>query len=812
MAPIVAAGGGSTPATSIQPFELNGAASRAPTLPAGSHVLVTGGAGFIGSTLAYHLKVDLGLRVTALDNFDPYYSPALKRARQARLRAAGVDDFIEGDLCDDDLLASLFSSRHFTHVASLAAQAGVRYSLEQPKAYVRANVQCFLSLLEALRRLPAPSRPPLIYASSSSVYGTNTKVPFSELDPVVLPESLYAASKRMDEQMAHVYRKLYGLRVTGLRFFTVYGEWGRPDMAAFSLANAMVHGRPIHLCDARRDFTYVGDIVRGVTAALGLSADEEVFNLGNHRTETVARYAEVLEAELGVVANKSHTPLPPGDVPVTFANTSHARSLLGYNPTTTIDEGLHRFVRWFKSADYRPEFADTWDAHGAAYYERPHHRAARSATPTVSTEAASSPAALLLPTSDGDRKEPSLYIYDHTNMPFLDNETLGAYRQLFNGSWPRVLRSQDHDYAEYEIARDARIVLEHEFPGRLAASADEASVVLVALWPFGLCMLNVSGLSTVHPWEVGKGVLQQGGCPELDAAYAALASSERYRRHAGRDHAILVENPRREAYGAVREAERAILHSSMLIGTEDRRARATKGSSRHVAVPYYAQTPRWQVDAAASKPTFISFVGSTNVHEHCAACASAAYTPAQLRERLVDQLKASCAAHSTEQRCVLQEPSTRDAMPADEADELVRLMRGARFCPVPRGDTAGSKRLFSAILSECVPVVVSDHQPYPFDDEVRYDSFVFGIHEAEVVDGGVDVYARLANVSAARLAQMQGAMRAARQEVTYAPHGVSAVEEGSGLAVKNLLARLLRVEEEAPEQQQALVVLSTLSE
>jgi len=329
-----------------------------PVLPAGSRVLVTGAAGFIGSHLSFRLT-SLAAVVVGLDNFNDYYSTALKRARQDRLLAAGVT-LVQGDQCDDQLLQRLFAEHNFTHVAALAAQAGVRYSIGHPQAYVRANVQCFVSLLETVRLYP---HVPVVYASSSSVYGTNTKVPFSEADSTDDPASLYAASKKMDEQVARVYHRLYGLRMTGLRFFTVYGPWGRPDMAYFSLAAKIAAGEPIKVATgAQRDFTYVEDIVDGVSAALALGADEEVFNLGNHRVENVSRLVDVLEQELGIVANRTWMPLPAGDVPLTNANTSHARALLGYEPNTTIDVGLREFVRWFRSADYREEFAVTWES------------------------------------------------------------------------------------------------------------------------------------------------------------------------------------------------------------------------------------------------------------------------------------------------------------------------------------------------------------------------------------------------------------------------------------------------------------------
>ena len=325
-------------------------------LPRGAAVLVTGGAGFVGFHLSLRLHRD-GVRVVALDNFDPYYSTELKRARQDMLQKAGIQ-LVEADMCDEAGLFQLLEKQRITHVASMAAQAGVRYSLINPKAYVRANVECFTSLLEALRQRPEII---LVYASSSSVYGANTKAPFAEDDRVDSPNSLYAATKKADEQFAHVYHGLYGIRVTGLRFFTVYGPWGRPDMAYFSFTHRMVTGQSIEVYGhgtPQRDFTYIDDVVDGIVGALALGAEEEVFNLGNHRTETLGRFISVLETELGLVANKTEVGMAPGDVLATYADVQHAAERIGYAPRTSIDEGLRRFVRWYRSPDFKPVYAE----------------------------------------------------------------------------------------------------------------------------------------------------------------------------------------------------------------------------------------------------------------------------------------------------------------------------------------------------------------------------------------------------------------------------------------------------------------------
>lgn len=327
-------------------------------LAPGSNVLVTGGAGFVG----FHLSMRLhrqGTSVVAMDNFDPYYSTKLKRARQRMLQDAGIR-VVEADMCDDSAMSKLLLNKRwaFTHVASMAAQAGVRYSLLKPQAYARANVQCFLTLLEVLRRTPETR---LIYASSSSVYGANTKTPFAESDRVDAPNSLYAATKRANEQLAHVYHGLYGLRVTGLRFFTVYGPWGRPDMAYFSFAHRISHGRPIQVYGhgaPQRDFTYIDDVVDGIVGALALGAEEEIFNLGNHKTETLGRFISVLESELGMQANKTYVGMAAGDVLSTYADVQHAANRIGYSPSISIDEGLRRFVKWYKSGDFQREYAE----------------------------------------------------------------------------------------------------------------------------------------------------------------------------------------------------------------------------------------------------------------------------------------------------------------------------------------------------------------------------------------------------------------------------------------------------------------------
>jgi UDP-glucuronate 4-epimerase len=297
-----------------------------------------------------------GHTVFGLDNFNDYYQVSLKRDRHARLTEHPHYHGVEGDLCDAPLLTRIFKEHHFDVVCHLAAQAGVRYSLTNPMAYQKSNLEGFLNILEVCRHAKI-SR--LVYASSSSVYGGNTKLPFNENDPVDCPVSLYAATKKANELMAHTYSHLYGLQTIGLRFFTVYGPWGRPDMAYWTFTKAMLAGKSIPVFNhghMRRDFTYIDDIISGVKAALfdpGLSP-YEIFNLGNHHTENLMDMIKTLAATLGVEPKMELLPMQPGDVPVTYADITLAETKLGFRPTTSIDEGLPKFVAWYR--DYNQVF------------------------------------------------------------------------------------------------------------------------------------------------------------------------------------------------------------------------------------------------------------------------------------------------------------------------------------------------------------------------------------------------------------------------------------------------------------------------
>jgi UDP-glucuronate 4-epimerase len=319
-------------------------------------VLVTGVAGFIGFHVAQAL-LGRDERVVGIDNLNDYYSVALKRARLGRLEEQKNFVFHRLELAERGAVEALVAGEAaIDRVVHLAAQAGVRYSLQNPRAYVSANLVGHLEVLEACRRLPNLEH--LVFASSSSVYGGNTKLPFSETDPVEHPQSLYAATKRADELICHCYAHLYRLPTTGLRFFTVYGPWGRPDMAAWLFTEAILQGRPIKLFNhgrMRRDFTYIDDIVAGVIAAIdhppedrGGEAPYRLYNLGNHRAEELTRFVAVLEKALGRKAEIEPLPMQPGDVPETYADIAAAQADFGFAPRTTIDEGLPRFVAWYR--------------------------------------------------------------------------------------------------------------------------------------------------------------------------------------------------------------------------------------------------------------------------------------------------------------------------------------------------------------------------------------------------------------------------------------------------------------------------------
>lgn len=333
-------------------------------------ILVTGAAGFIGLHLCKRLA-ERGNTVVCLDNINDYYDVNLKYARLYELGISRSDaeqfnskvssriydnlTFVRMNLEDREHLPALFQAESFDAVINLAAQAGVRYSLENPMAYVDSNLVGFVNILECCRHHKIGH---LVYASSSSVYGENGKVPFSEEDRVDYPVSLYAATKKANELMAHTYSHLYQVPTTGLRFFTVYGPWGRPDMAPILFASAITEGRPIKVFnngDMSRDFTYIDDIVQGILLALENPATVEktqpyyqVFNIGNGSPVSLMEFIETLEINLGKVAEKNMLPMQPGDVPRTFADTKFLEEV-GYRSSTSLSEGIERFVKWYRN-------------------------------------------------------------------------------------------------------------------------------------------------------------------------------------------------------------------------------------------------------------------------------------------------------------------------------------------------------------------------------------------------------------------------------------------------------------------------------
>ena len=319
------------------------------------HILVTGAAGFIG----YHVSTALlarGDSVVGLDNMNDYYDPALKQARLDQLLPQAAFEFVKGDIVDKDFIDDLFEKHNFDMVVHLAAQAGVRYSLENPHSYIDSNICGHLNILEACRH--SENLKHLVYASSSSVYGGNTKKPFSVEDKVDHPVSLYAATKKADELMSYCYSHLYQIPSTGLRFFTVYGPWGRPDMAYYLFTNAIVNGKPINVFNhgkMKRNFTYIDDIVNGVLLAMDNipEADDrdvqhKIYNLGSAKSEKLDDYIEEIEKSLGQKAERNLMDLQQGDVPETVADIEETTKDLGYSPKTPIEIGIPLFIDWYK--------------------------------------------------------------------------------------------------------------------------------------------------------------------------------------------------------------------------------------------------------------------------------------------------------------------------------------------------------------------------------------------------------------------------------------------------------------------------------
>jgi UDP-glucuronate 4-epimerase len=329
-------------------------------------ILVTGAAGFIGSTLALKL-LERGDSVCGIDNMNDYYDVRLKEARLQRIKDHRHFEFQKLDIIDREAMAELFQKQKFDAVMHLAAQAGVRYSITNPQSYIDSNLVGFGNILEGSRHSGVKH---LAFASSSSVYGANTKLPFSEHDNVDHPVSLYAATKKANELMAHSYSHLYGLPCTGLRFFTVYGPWGRPDMALFKFTKGILEGDPIPVFNHGkmiRDFTYIDDIVEGVVRVIDRPASPNpdwsgktpdsatsyapyrIYNIGNNQPVELMRYIEVLEQSLGKKAKLEMLPMQDGDVPATYANTENLENDVGFRPRTSVEHGIAKFVEWYKS-------------------------------------------------------------------------------------------------------------------------------------------------------------------------------------------------------------------------------------------------------------------------------------------------------------------------------------------------------------------------------------------------------------------------------------------------------------------------------
>ena len=335
-------------------------------------VLVTGAAGFIGANLVKELLRTTDDKIIGIDNLNDYYDVSLKEFRLKEIEALGGDfTFIKGNIADRDLINRLFEEYRFNIVVNLAAQAGVRYSITNPDVYIESNVIGFYNILEACRHYPVDH---LVYASSSSVYGSNKKVPYSTDDKVDNPVSLYAATKKSNELFAHAYSKLYNIPSTGLRFFTVYGPAGRPDMAYFSFTNKLIKGEPIQIFNygnCKRDFTFVDDIVKGIVLVMNKAPEKKtgedglpippyaVYNIGNNNPENLLDFVQILSEELvsaGVLpedydfeAHKKLVPMQPGDVPITYADTTALEKDFGFKPSTTLRDGLRAFAKWYKA-------------------------------------------------------------------------------------------------------------------------------------------------------------------------------------------------------------------------------------------------------------------------------------------------------------------------------------------------------------------------------------------------------------------------------------------------------------------------------
>jgi len=311
-------------------------------------IFITGCAGFIGFHLASRLKKIPGIEILGIDNFNSYYSVDLKRERMKQLAAEGVQIF-EVDLLDQEKLKQTIRDFDPTHVVNLAAWAGVRYAIQHPEVYIKNNIDGFLSLLNVMKERPTT---PLIYASSSSVYGKNKKVPFAVTDATDMPANIYGMTKKSNELMAFAYHNIYKIPAIGLRFFTVYGPWGRPDMAYYLFTKAIFEGKEIDLYNygkMQRDFTYVDDIVSGIVACLKIKDGYHLYNLGTHHSEPLIKLVNCIEKETGKKAHVNLKPMPEGEVYETFADISLSQKELGFEPKTSLEEGIAKFVAWYRN-------------------------------------------------------------------------------------------------------------------------------------------------------------------------------------------------------------------------------------------------------------------------------------------------------------------------------------------------------------------------------------------------------------------------------------------------------------------------------
>ena len=310
--------------------------------------LITGVAGFIGFHIARSL-LEKGDNVVGIDNLNPYYDISLKKARLEQITSQHYFTFYHEDINNLDALKRIFSNHQINRICNLAAQAGVRYSIQNPFAYQESNIGGFLNLLEMVRQFPVNN---FVFASSSSVYGNNKKLPFSVKDNVDTPISLYGATKISNELMAYSYSHLFNIPLTGLRYFTVYGPWGRPDMALFIFTRSILSGKPIDIYNfgkMKRDFTYIDDIVDGTISALKSPFKYEIFNLGNSNTVELMELIKIIEEELGIEAKKNFLPIQPGDVPETYADIEKTKKMLGFNPKISIRTGIRKFLSWYRN-------------------------------------------------------------------------------------------------------------------------------------------------------------------------------------------------------------------------------------------------------------------------------------------------------------------------------------------------------------------------------------------------------------------------------------------------------------------------------